>query len=314
MTLGLTACFRGILGLLLLQPRTRKSAPRDVDEVGNRTLKLASQHEQQLRGRISQPTFDLGVVPQGDTFDVLLGKACQVPGVPDISPHQALKPLQLHGASLSVDATEDPTTIMTPIMKSLVSIPLAILGAASLMFGCDNKPTREEPAVTPVSEEPAELVKLSPTPSPQPTPSAPPKVDVEELSRTCKEKEDQSACSAACNAEHARSCVLLGLKLRVAEMLGESPKGVGLTKHKKACELGDGFGCYESKNYEKGLRLMGEACEKADDALSCRTLGFSYETGKRVLQNKKKAIELLSKACALGDEMGCFSEKRLKSE
>lgn len=183
-----------------------------------------------------------------------------------------------------------------------------MFGAVIALTGCQTSEkkaaTVEAPTVTPTSS----VTERAPV---QPPPPAVP-VDVDALAAKCAQ-EDMEACKLACANRHARSCTLWGLKARMEEMKGKAKKGTAVAAHKQACELGDGFGCYESQDYEKGLTLMTAQCEK-DDALACRTLGFAKNSGRHTPKNDKVALSLFSKACKLGDETGCINEKRLESE
>lgn len=184
---------------------------------------------------------------------------------------------------------------------------LMLVACMVCLWGCDDD-RKEAPKV----EEPASPPE-APPPPPKPEPRPLPKVDVEAEAKKCVENEDKKACKLACQEQHARSCSLWGLKLRLDEMRGTARKGAAVAAHKKACELGDGFGCYESKNYEKGLKLMARQCGN-DDAMACRTLGFSYESGRHLEKDETMAMSMFAMACKLGDEIGCHNENRLKGD
>jgi TPR repeat protein len=62
------------------------------------------------------------------------------------------------------------------------------------------------------------------------------------------------------------------------------------------------------------LTIFSIASEKAEaykkgcdlgNAKACTNLGYMYEFGKGVAENKYKAVELYRKACNGGDALGC---------
>jgi hypothetical protein len=116
MTLGLAAWAGRILGLSLFDPRLRNPGTRNVHEVRHGATKLLRQHEQHVEGRVADPSLNLGVVAKGDALHLLLSSARQVPGVTNVASHQSTKTLGLHAPSVSVDATCNPSTIVTAIM------------------------------------------------------------------------------------------------------------------------------------------------------------------------------------------------------
>ena len=81
----------------------------------------------------------------------------------------------------------------------------------------------------------------------------------------------------------------------------------------RACELKMArFKPYIVDNYQ----LLGNKCYK-NDAESCYALGIAHYfgsfEGKRVVQNKGYALQLIQKSCALGLKKGCNEYHRLTS-
>lgn len=93
---------------------------------------------------------------------------------------------------------------------------------------------------------------------------------------------------------------------------------------KKACDLGNGGGCfltggayYNGKGVKKDLKtaikFFAKSCE-LEYGGGCDMLGASYYYGVGIKQNLSNAKELFGKACDLGKQDGCDWYKELKEK
>ncbi|CUU79728.1 sel1 repeat family protein [Campylobacter hyointestinalis subsp. hyointestinalis] len=79
-----------------------------------------------------------------------------------------------------------------------------------------------------------------------------------------------------------------------------------------AGDVEDGLKAYENRDYFKAKKYFQKACE-GENAGGCVSLGFLYELGQGVKQNKLKAKELYGRACDMGVQLGCEDYARLNS-
>lgn len=106
-------------------------------------------------------------------------------------------------------------------------------------------------------------------------------------------------------------CVMAGqLLMQTGDVAG------GAARMQRACDSGDAFACYQlgmlyaegsgslKKSEAKATDLYSKAC---DDNLgqACYNLAWQYLRGTGAAKNKKRADELLERACLLGDPSGC---------
>ncbi len=144
---------------------------------------------------------------------------------------------------------------------------------------------------------------------------------------------------AACIAGDASSCIKLyvvyakgrwgkkrdfntamGYSMRAGELLGKSGAE---TFYKRACDLGDAWGCYHlstiySERYnnqkeaqkllDRAINLSQNGCKSEDpDPIDCFLLGSLYESGIGLPRDEKKAISLYEKACEAGNGGACLN-------
>jgi hypothetical protein len=117
MTFGFASGPGRFLGCLFLKSWTRKSHPRNINEVGHRTPKLFGESQQHLDSGVPEAPFDLSVVPQCQSLDLLLGKARETAGMSNVRPHFLTKLLRIHDPKVSVDSTVNPPTIVCCNMR-----------------------------------------------------------------------------------------------------------------------------------------------------------------------------------------------------
>lgn len=143
---GLSSRLRRTGRLPLFESRRTETGPWDVSEISHRTAELLGQHEQDSEGGVSEATFNLRIVPQGNPSDLFLGQTSEAPGVPDVCAHKLLKPRQFHEERISVDTTLNPTTkvhcIMNPPRTLLGLSLLLVLTAGLLTIGCKKDPSQ----------------------------------------------------------------------------------------------------------------------------------------------------------------------------
>ena len=242
----------------------------------------------------------------------------------------------------------------------------AAVGRAAMKFTSTTEPRASAPPAATRTASPSAAVPALPPPAMPvpPTPTAKPVVDPA-IVQKCRGKRDAAACRAACDGADAGSCGVAADLLWKAENKADSIRfatlgcdggdghacwSLGAKRerpvlsatdaeeaayktsraklNKRACELGDGNGCFSfSSNLREGygvvrdsaesdavlkkaLTLLPKACD-GGDASSCLSLGFLYELGRRIPKDLVKAKTCFEKACKAGEEMGCVGVKRL---
>ena len=63
---------------------------------------------------------------------------------------------------------------------------------------------------------------------------------------------------------------------------------------------------YKQGNYSLAFQLYEKSCEK-NNATACFFVGYFYNEGKVVQQDRKKSIQFLEKSCNMGDPVACNS-------
>lgn len=71
-------------------------------------------------------------------------------------------------------------------------------------------------------------------------------------------------------------------------------------------------GLFAAPDVRRATDIWETSCGKA--AQACTRMGFAYENGLGVTQNRQQAMILFDLACRAGDEAGCASSKRLNGQ
>lgn len=129
----------------------------------------------------------------------------------------------------------------------------------------------------------------------------------------------------ACELEYADACRGLGRYYYNTEYnptLFNKYNELAIRFYKKGCNNGMRESCYQGArmyvhpkygfkgNAYKAKELFQAGCNLNYDAC-CLELGFMYEYGEDIRQDKRRAKELYGKACDLGDKYSCYEYKRL---
>ena len=67
------------------------------------------------------------------------------------------------------------------------------------------------------------------------------------------------------------------------------------------------------RNYPKAFKYYQKGCEQ-EDTSSCFQVGYAYYTGNGVKQDFTKAKAFYSKACDLGENLGCEGYRELQQQ
>ncbi len=123
----------------------------------------------------------------------------------------------------------------------------------------------------------------------------------------------RAECEKQCDAGIARSCADL------AAMLGKDGPDAqerALQLSRKACDGGDGDGCYQlgvghelgkgalAKDLGRAASLYARACNCGSHR-GCNDVAFALEKGQGVAQDKARAVALYVRSCDLGSALGC---------
>ena len=183
---------------------------------------------------------------------------------------------------------------------------LSALLLAVAAAGCKEGDKTSAPAAAPApSESPAATPAAAPvTPAaapaapaaPAPPSLGPPPAGVDQLKAFACDKGDGDACLAAAREIEPKGAYRAEMKPEEAEAL---EKNVAMYA-KRACDLGTGEACAMAAHFLRGAEPQRDALEKGcalGDLPSCGHLGWSLSTTGNSLENRKRGIELLEKAC-----------------
>lgn len=118
------------------------------------------------------------------------------------------------------------------------------------------------------------------------------------------------SCEHSCTTGDAESCVCLGLAHQPVESADGGSNRLALESYERACELGSGRGCTFAGEIatflepDKAAALFRLGCER-DHGAGC------VEQAKRIIKgidfapSPERGVELLRRACQLGEQRGC---------
>lgn len=118
------------------------------------------------------------------------------------------------------------------------------------------------------------------------------------------------SCKHSCVAGDAESCVCLGLANQPVQGTDAGSNRLALTHYERACELGSGRGCTFAGELaaflepDRAATLFRLGCER-DHGAGC------VEQAKRIIKgidfapSPERGVELLRRACQLGEQRGC---------
>lgn len=96
-----------------------------------------------------------------------------------------------------------------------------------------------------------------------------------------------------------------------------SNQNADVVENARACESGNGVGCYNlglfyskgkgvPQDKQKAAKYYDKACDFREES-GCTNLGVLYSKGEGVRQDKQKAVQYYDKGCGLGDGNGCYN-------
>lgn len=134
---------------------------------------------------------------------------------------------------------------------------------------------------------------------------------------------DPVGCAAACEADDAASCVLLGFAYEngVRRQIDPGKARAAVNFYKHACVDGAPAACSDlgafystgsgvPRDFELAIGLYRRACSGANPR-GCINLGLAYEAGDGVEKNPTKAAELFERGCTAEHRDGCSNLARL---
>ncbi len=118
------------------------------------------------------------------------------------------------------------------------------------------------------------------------------------------------SCKNSCVAGDAESCVCLGLANQPVQGTDAGSNQLALAQYERACELGSGRGCTFAGEIaaflapEKTAALFRLGCER-DHGAGCVEQAKRIIKGIDVASSAERGVELLRRACHLGEQRGC---------
>lgn len=178
---------------------------------------------------------------------------------------------------------------------------LCLLAVAAA--GC-KEADKTAPAAAPAPAQGATAPSATPAATPAPAADAaparpalgPPPAGMDQLAAFACDKADAAACLAAAQSIEPKGAYRAKMKPEEAEAL---EKNVAIYAQ-RACELGSGEACAMAAHFLRADEPQRDALEKGcalGDLSSCGDLGWSLSTTGNSMENRKRGVELLEKAC-----------------